>query len=131
MAHIAALRLNPQVSPRITSTPWGAPQDIEQIAPGICFVSTASHGGYYLDAIRNACVPLAWRRASFNGHAITGWYEEDCDACMVPLAFPEAFPAAALPRAQQCFDHWIAPKLSSARSAKHIPANPAAHQAGG
>jgi len=36
------------------STPWGPSQTSREIAPGICFYSTASHGGYYLSPDRFA-----------------------------------------------------------------------------
>jgi uncharacterized protein DUF7007 len=97
-------------------TPWGAAETVEEVAPGIIFVSTCSHGGYHLTRELNERVPPAWRLASFNHRALQGWYEEDVDACMVPLAFPEHFPAPALPRAQACFDRCIAPKLAKARA---------------
>lgn len=92
-------------------TPWGPAVSVEQIAPGIVFVETASHGGFYLDETRNGQVPGHWRRASFNRRALDGWYEEDCDACLIVVAFPQEFPAEALPRAKLCFDRWFKPKL--------------------
>ena len=72
-------------------TPWGPSQHIETIAPGIQFVSTAGHGGFKLDSERNNMVPIDWRAASFNGQGRAGWYEEDCDAVLVALTFPEHF----------------------------------------
>ena len=53
-------------------TPWGDAQDVIDVAEGIKWVSTASHGGYKLDRKRNAQVNEVWRQAG-------GWYEEDCD----------------------------------------------------
>ena len=96
------------------ATPWGAAETIEQLAPGIAFVSTPSHGGFYLSPSRNACVPYAWRKASFNQQALSGWYEEDCDACMVALWFTAEIGCNNRAAAQRCFDHWIAPKLKRA-----------------
>jgi hypothetical protein len=93
-------------------TPWGQSQTVEQVAPGIQFVSTASHGGYKLDPARNAQIPRAWQDASFNKQGRMGWYEEDCDWCMVALTFPAAFPGGAQTMAAGAFKHWIGPKLA-------------------
>jgi hypothetical protein len=48
-------------------TPWGVADHVSEIAPGVVEVSTPSHGGFHLNAERNAKVPLAWRVASFQG----------------------------------------------------------------
>ena len=95
----------------MTSTPWGESQTQETFGPGVVFHSTASHGGYQLSAERNAKVPLAWRAASFNKLGEAGWYEEDCDWCMVALTFPTLFSVANLLTAERTFRGWIAPKL--------------------
>lgn len=65
-------------------TIWGPSQHCKTVADGIQQVSTASHGGYKLDAIRNALVPAYMRQAG-------GWYEEDCDWAIVAVIFPAAF----------------------------------------
>ena len=62
-------------------TPWGYSDSSEAIAEGIAWYGTPSHGGYHLSMARNAEVHDAWRRPD-------GWYEEDCDWCMVALTFP-------------------------------------------
>lgn len=72
------------------SSPWGAVQDSRTIAPGIRWVSTASHGGYLLDAGRQARMPEYMRAASWAG---PGAYEEDCDWCMPALIFSAEFTA--------------------------------------
>ena len=74
---------SPTGQPR--SSPWGSIQHAQQIAPGIWSVSTAGHGGIKLSAARNRAMPADMR---LHG----GWYEEDCDAALVGLVFPEAFP---------------------------------------
>ena len=56
----------------------------------------------------------AWRDVSFNGRGKAGWFEEDCDWCMVALAFPEAFPPEAAKVVSDTFNAWIAPKLAKA-----------------
>ena len=95
-------------------SPWGAIDHVEHVAPGIVFVSTASHGGYYLTADHNVKVPLTWRGASFNRQGIKGWYEEDCDWALVALTFPDLFPPAALLAAKQVFKSFFEAKLIAA-----------------
>lgn len=72
-----------------TSTPWGPSQTTREIAPGICFYSTASHGGYRLSLERFAtfrqCFP------DYKLWAGDPWFEEDCDAALVPITFEEEF----------------------------------------
>ena len=53
-------------------TPWGAAQDVTELAPGIVSVSTASHGGIKVCSTMNKRIPAVFRCAD-------GWYEEDCD----------------------------------------------------
>lgn len=72
-------------------TPWGEPESVEQIAPGIQLYSTASHGGFFLDTNANAKIPLALKESSFCRQGFSGWYEEDCDAAMVVFCFKEHF----------------------------------------
>lgn len=63
-------------------SPWGRCDSVEELAPGVVAVSTASHGGIKLSPERNRAVPPALRRAS-------GWYEEDCEAYIVGFAHPD------------------------------------------
>ena len=79
---------------------------------------TPSHGGYFVPPHHNRLIPAAWRKASWNGNAERGWYEEDCDWCLTALTFPTAVPAEAVKAAQATFDGWIAPKLARAAIAK-------------
>jgi hypothetical protein len=69
-------------------TPWGRAQHVTRVEPGrpgIQFVSTAGHGGFFLDEPRHLEVlSLFPEAAKTNGP----WYEEDCDWCLVILAFP-------------------------------------------
>jgi hypothetical protein len=70
-------------------TPWGPPQTKREIASGICFYSTASHGGYYLSPDR-----LATFRQFFPDYRLFAgdpWFEEDCDAALVPFTFAADF----------------------------------------
>lgn len=96
---------------KITWTPWGVPDEQRELAEGIIFVGTPSHGGFWLDEERNALVPASWRKASFNGQGEGGWYEEDCDWCLVALTFPGLFEATERAAARLTFQHWIRGKL--------------------
>ena len=96
---------------QIRSTPWGAPQTIDDIGRGVCFVTTASHGGYFVPPAANAQIPAHWRAISFNGQACKGWYEEDCDWSMVALALPDLFSPEEISIARATFKHCHEPKL--------------------
>lgn len=67
-----------------TETPWGQSQHEREHAPGIVFYSTSSHGGYGLSSQRYAdfCKIPQFQQWS-------PWLEEDCDACLVYLRWPE------------------------------------------
>ena len=67
-----------------TRTPWGMSDYREELAPGIIWYGTPSHGGCHLDPCANSKIHDAWRRAD-------GWYEEDCDWAIVAFHFPQAF----------------------------------------
>ena len=93
-------------------SPWGSPDEIRIIADGIWFVGTPSHGGFWLSPERNALVPVAWREATWAKMGLQGWYEEDQDAWLVVLTFPEGELADAdrQEQARYFFDHAFAPK---------------------
>lgn len=78
-------------SKQLKDTPWGPAQEVTEIAPGITFYSTASHGGFYLSLERNAKVPKKVQQQTFLQQGLAGWYEEDCDAEIVIQTFPEYF----------------------------------------
>jgi hypothetical protein len=73
------------------TTPWGKPQTVKIIAPGIVEFTTASHGGIWLSPERNAQVPMRLKKRSFMGNGLAGWYEEDQDTGIVRGVFPECF----------------------------------------
>ena len=56
-------------------TPWGPPQDIEELAEGVWRVSTASHGGLKLSDERWAELPAEVRDSMFTAT----FAEEDCE----------------------------------------------------
>lgn len=73
----------------LSSTPWGEPQTRREIAPGICFYSTARHGGYHLLPDR-----FETFRQFFPHYVLWAgdpWFEEDCDAALVTLTFAAEF----------------------------------------
>jgi hypothetical protein len=74
-------------------TPWGRAITREQVAPGVWVVTTASHGGYYLEPAARERIPLIFQRATFTRDP--AFYEEDCDWAIVARYFPEAFPPEA------------------------------------
>lgn len=75
-------------------TPWGESQQATDIAPGITFHSTASHGGFYLYAETNKKIPHRFKSSTVNAQGMRGWYEEDCDAAIVIYFFKEYFSEA-------------------------------------
>ena len=89
-------------------TPWGAPDRTEQIAPGIHFIETPSHGGYYLEPSVNRKIPEWFKSRTFNAQGLDGFYEEDSDHCLVPVFFPEHFEHDAIASAVHYFGRgWI------------------------
>jgi len=67
-------------------TPWGESQTEEQLAPGITYYTTASHGGIRIDRKRLAEMPAFLKPASFGEYG-QEWFEEDCESALVMLAF--------------------------------------------
>jgi len=67
-------------------TPWGFSDHAEEIAPGIVSYSTPGHGGYHLSEEREAQMHPALRKTEAT-YCPLGWYEEDCEAALVGLAF--------------------------------------------
>jgi hypothetical protein len=71
------------------STPWGREQTRREVAEGITFYSTASHGGYHLSPERFAKFREYF--PDFGLWAGDPWFEEDCDAALVVVTFPDLF----------------------------------------
>lgn len=84
-------------------TPWGATQTVTTYGHGIAFYSTASHGGFHVLEGYNEGMPAHLRNAD-------GWYEEDCEAAKVVLAFPDRFTAREVRNAQETWDNWLSPE---------------------
>ena len=70
------------------ATPWGVPDSVRCIAAGIWWVSTPSHGGYWLSPDRLAAMPEPFKVLKTFGSVGPQWFEEDCDWAIVALAFP-------------------------------------------
>ena len=82
------------------NTIWGIVQQAEFIAPGIVKVHTAGHGGYVLDQARAASVYKMFPEfTTFGGDSRS--FEEDCDWCVVALAFPQSFGSATIKAAEE------------------------------
>lgn len=72
-------------------SPWGSIQNVEHVADGIDFVSTASHGGFRISLERFAEMPRPLRQCTTFTWEGFAWFEEDCDWTAVYLAFPLEF----------------------------------------
>lgn len=94
-------------------TPWGHPDTIEQIAEGITWYSTPSHGGFHLSPERMQAMPEHLKACSFTADH---WFEEDCSWCAVPLAFPDCFPTDTLDAARRTYDSVYRGKLTGVRA---------------
>lgn len=87
-------------TPTFRTTPWGPADHVTTIADGIHFISTPGHGGFHLDAKRNATIPEADKAQTWNQQGRRGWYEEDCDQALVVIHHPNAFSLEDLQRAE-------------------------------
>ena len=87
-------------------TPWGTADHVEELFDGAKRVSTPSHGGIRLTAARNAEMPDALRVAD-------GWYEEDCEAALVIVAFPDHFPDRTVESAKISVRNWFPDRYSA------------------
>jgi hypothetical protein len=74
-------------------TPSGRAQTYGEVCDGVWGISTASHGGYYVEARVLDRIPEAFRNATFTRSP--RWFEEDVDWAIVVKFFPEPFPAEA------------------------------------
>lgn len=83
----------------ISHSPWGPVQSEERIAPGITFVSTASHGGFKVSDELNKKIPASMRQDD-------GWYEEDVEWAIIPVIYPEVFDDDTRQRAIATIRNW-------------------------
>jgi hypothetical protein len=96
----------------IRTSPWGKVHDRREIAPGITFVSTASHGGIHLSAERQATM----REKNL---PVQKWYEEDCEYSLVVLGFPQFFPDV-VQHANESVKNWF-PDEYAKHTGKPVP----------
>ena len=61
---------------RTTYTPWGPPQDIEELAEGVLRVTTAGHGGLVLSWERWKTLPTEVRASFYNSTYAEEDFEE-------------------------------------------------------
>ncbi len=83
----------------LMETPWGQADNVRILDDGLLFCSTPSHGGFHLDAERNALIQEGWRNED-------GWYEEDCEWAKVAVSFPQCFDDQDLEAANKVIDHF-------------------------
>jgi len=84
------------------NTPWGKSQHIEQYPNGMRWISTASHGGFWLPAKLMKQLPSPVRE-KFKGWQ---WFEEDCDWAIIALCFPEFFKPEDIEHAKKSVSRW-------------------------
>jgi len=72
----------------MADSPWGAIQDADPLAPGIDFVTTASHGGIRVarEVAHELLTPAALKCAIEQGEYF--FFEEDCDYVIVLYEIP-------------------------------------------
>ena len=80
------------------TTPWGPAQQSRIYGEGVIAHSAAGHGGFHLDATRNALVDKRWRNRD-------GWYEEDSEWAVVAATFPELFTTSERASAEDTLRH--------------------------
>jgi hypothetical protein len=82
-----------------TSTKWGAADSSKKIAHGIMLYTTPSHGGFRVSPTKLKLMPVYFQRKD-------GWYEEDCEWCMVALSFPTLFTIEQVNGAHETCRNW-------------------------
>lgn len=68
-------------TPRPVESPWGPILHLEDVMPGVVFVTTGCHGGYHLTAEVNTRIPAEVRQDS-------GWYEQDVQGALCAHFMP-------------------------------------------
>ena len=73
------------------TTPWGKSTHRSEVAPGIEYHETSSHGGICLSPERLSEMPATLKTPSTFYPAGSPWFEHDLEWCRVVLAFPGVF----------------------------------------
>ena len=89
---MSATTMEPTEAGWMASTPWGMAQEVTKLGEGIWSVTTASHGGIRLGREREA--EMRDEFPGFVPFAGWPWLEEDCDAVLAVLLWPELFAPA-------------------------------------
>ena len=96
-------------------TPWGTSQTRTEMAKGIVFYTTSSHGGMHLTKARMDKMPEQFKsERGYGTHAERngeGWFEEDCEVGLVIEAFPDDFTPEQVETAKKSNRNWY-PKLA-------------------
>ena len=98
---------------------WGTLNRRDNVAPGIDWIDGASHGGFILTADRVATMPAELRAESFTQD---NYFEEDCSAAAVLVAFPQYFDADRVARAAKHLDNVRAYRAAVAGEVARIDA---------
>lgn len=67
-------------NPILQTSPWGRPDSQENIADGIAFISTPSHGGLWLSKKIYEALPKALQCNPYGGST---FFEEDLEAMII------------------------------------------------
>ena len=94
-------------------TPWGRSDHVTDVGPGVEFHSTPSHGGYWIEREVLDRIPPAHRAYAKRWGGSEQWYEEDVAWAAVARAFPEFFPARALPEAEALIAHYFPKEVAA------------------
>ena len=100
-------------------SPWGRIQNVNRMANGISWISTAGHGGFRLSKTRYEKMPPHLRACSFTGNQ---FFEEDCSWCAVVMAFPQAFNADQILSAAMTYHKYYAKTPAQVADLVNFPA---------
>jgi len=83
-------------------SPWGRIQSVKHVVnDSIVWVSTASHGGFWLSDSFHWSLQ---NRHAFKTFAGGQWYEEDCDASVVVVCYCDCFDSDEVDWAMTCIE---------------------------
>jgi hypothetical protein len=102
-------------------TPWGISDDVTHFAEGIWFYTTPSHGGFRLSAERLLELPEALRKTNLN-YCGAQWFEEDCEASLVVVGFPDHFTGDERARALEALRRWYPTHAAAYEQSAHARA---------
>lgn len=88
---------------RGTCTPWGRAQQGISYGYGVMLYSTAGHGGFHVSkTVEEAMAP--------NLRLYGGWYEEDVEWSILPIALPHLFTRFEVRLARETMHHFMPKK---------------------